>query len=70
MRQFKPNLVALRDESKVEELKERLKGEKLPEIAVGDAGAVECAVHPDADAVVTGGSSWVFGEAAGCSMQR
>lgn len=56
VRQFKPSLVALRDGSKLEELKDRLKGEALPEIVVGDAGAAECAVHPDADAVVTGGS--------------
>jgi 1-deoxy-D-xylulose 5-phosphate reductoisomerase len=54
VRQFKPKLVALRDGSKADELRERLKGGEVPEIVVGDAGAVECAVHPDADAVVTG----------------
>ncbi len=54
MRQFKPKLVAIRDASKVGELKERLKGAHMPEIVVGDAGAVECAQHPDAEAVITG----------------
>jgi 1-deoxy-D-xylulose-5-phosphate reductoisomerase len=54
VRQFKPKLVALRDGSKADELRERLKGSEVPEIVIGDAGAVECAVHPDADAVVTG----------------
>lgn len=54
VRQFKPKLVALRDGSKADELRERLKGGEVPEIVIGDAGAVECAVHPDADAVVTG----------------
>ena len=54
VQQFKPKLVALRDGSKADELRERLKGSDVPEIVLGDAGAVECAVHPDADAVVTG----------------
>ncbi len=56
VRQVQPKLVALRDNSKVAELKELLRGAPVqPEIVVGDAGAVEVAVHPDAEAVITGG---------------
>lgn len=52
---MQPKLVALRDASKVEELKELLRGAPVqPEIVVGDEGAVEVAVHPDAEAVITG----------------
>ena len=46
--------MALRDGSKVDELRERLGSDVKPEIVVGDAGAVECAQHPDAEAVITG----------------
>ena len=42
VRQFKPSLVAIRDASKVAELKELIKDvSPQPEIMVGDAGAVE-----------------------------
>ena len=55
VRQVRPRLVAVRDGSKVEQLKELLHGAPVqPEIAVGDQGAVEVAVHPDAEAVITG----------------
>ncbi|KAG1653366.1 hypothetical protein FOA52_002023 [Chlamydomonas sp. UWO 241] len=55
VRKFKPKMVALRDASKLAELKEMLRGCPLmPEILVGDEGAVEVARHPDAEAVVTG----------------
>jgi 1-deoxy-D-xylulose-5-phosphate reductoisomerase len=70
VRQFKPKLVALRDGSKADELRERLKGEAMPEIVIGDAGAVECAVHPDADAVVTGGSGHEGSAAPKACLQR
>jgi 1-deoxy-D-xylulose-5-phosphate reductoisomerase len=55
VRQFQPKLVAIRDASKVAELKEAIAGvERQPEILVGDEGAVEVARHPEIDAVVTG----------------
>ena len=55
VREFKPKMVAIRDASKVEELKEAIKGgDRQPEILVGDEGAIEVARHPDANAVVTG----------------
>ncbi len=55
VRQFQPALVAIRDASKLAELRELLRdAPRQPEILVGDEGAVEVARHPDADAVVTG----------------
>ena len=55
VREFKPKMVAIRDASKVEELKEAIKGvDRQPEILVGDEGAIEVARHSDVDAVVTG----------------
>lgn len=55
IKQVKPKLVALRDHSKLEALKELIRDAPVqPEIVVGDAGAVEAAVHPDAEAVITG----------------
>lgn len=55
IRQFKPKMVAIRDASKVAELKEAIRDvEQQPEILVGDEGAVEVARHPDIEAVVTG----------------
>ena len=61
MREFRPQLVAIRDD-RVAELKELLKGAPVqPEIVVGAAGIVEVAAHRDADSVVTGqlpGASW------------
>ena len=44
-----------RDASKLEELKEAIKGvERQPEILVGEEGTIEVARHPEVDAVVTG----------------
>ncbi|XP_074567950.1 1-deoxy-D-xylulose 5-phosphate reductoisomerase, chloroplastic-like [Curcuma longa] len=52
---FKPQLVSVRDESLVAELKEALSGvEHKPEIIPGEQGMVEVARHPDAATVVTG----------------
>ena len=48
-------MVAIKDASKLKELKELIKGVSVqPEILVGDEGAVEVARHKDAEAVVTG----------------
>ncbi|XP_043806057.1 1-deoxy-D-xylulose 5-phosphate reductoisomerase, chloroplastic isoform X3 [Manihot esculenta] len=52
---FKPQLVAVRNESVVDELKEALADvEEKPEIIPGEEGVVEVARHPDAVSVVTG----------------
>lgn len=54
VREFKPQLVAIKGD-RVAELKELLRGAPLmPEVVVGDAGIVEVASHRDADSVVTG----------------
>ena len=55
VKEFQPSLVAIRDGSRVAELRELLKDAAVqPEIVCGDAGACEVAAHLDADAVVTG----------------
>ena len=55
IRQFHPKMVAIKDGSKVQALKDLIKDVKQqPEILVGDEGAVEVARHRDAEAVVTG----------------
>lgn len=55
VREFKPQLVAIKDGQRVAELKDLLKGAAVqPEIVVGEAGIIEVASHRDADAVVTG----------------
>ena len=55
VREFQPQMVAIRDASKVAELKEAIKGvDRQPEILVGDEGAIEVARHSDVDSVVTG----------------
>ncbi|KAK8685233.1 hypothetical protein V6N13_041238 [Hibiscus sabdariffa] len=52
---FKPQLVAVRNESLVSELKEALADmEQKPEIIPGEQGVIEVARHPDAVSVVTG----------------
>lgn len=52
---FKPQLVSVRDESLVNELKEALSDvEHKPEIIPGEQGIIEVARHPDAVTVVTG----------------
>ncbi|CAK9164266.1 unnamed protein product [Ilex paraguariensis] len=52
---FKPQLVAVRNESLVDELKEALvDAEHKPEIIPGEQGVIEVARHPDAVTVVTG----------------
>lgn len=50
-------LVSIRDASKLEEFKDRLKAmgvDKVPEIVAGDEGMCEVASHPGAQSVVTG----------------
>nr|QTZ19690.1 1-deoxy-D-xylulose 5-phosphate reductoisomerase [Bixa orellana] len=55
VRTFKPQLVAVRNESLVDELKEALADvDEKPEIIPGEQGVVEVARHPDAVTVVTG----------------
>lgn len=55
IRRFKPKMVAIRDASKVNSLKELIKDvHPQPEILVGEEGTVEVARHPDCEAVVTG----------------
>lgn len=55
VKRFKPQLVAVRNESLLYELKEALGDvEDKPEIIPGEQGAIEVARHPDAVSVVTG----------------
>ncbi|KAF3512719.1 hypothetical protein F2Q69_00005103 [Brassica cretica] len=55
VKRFKPALVAVRNESLVDELKEALAGlDYKPEIIPGEQGVIEVARHPDAVTVVTG----------------
>ena len=55
VRQFKPEIVAICDESKLGELKEAIASvDPQPKILVGEAGIVEVARYGDAEAVVTG----------------
>nr|AAW28998.1 1-deoxy-D-xylulose-5-phosphate reductoisomerase [Antirrhinum majus] len=55
IRTFKPQLVSVRDESLINELKEALFDvEDKPEIIPGEQGIIEVARHPDAVTVVTG----------------
>ncbi|KAJ4818080.1 1-deoxy-D-xylulose 5-phosphate reductoisomerase [Rhynchospora pubera] len=55
VKRFKPKLVAVRNESLVNELKEAIADcEDKPEIIPGEEGVVEVARHPDAVTVVTG----------------
>ncbi|TKY68674.1 1-deoxy-D-xylulose 5-phosphate reductoisomerase [Spatholobus suberectus] len=52
---FKPQVVGLRNESLIDELKEALADvEHKPEIIPGEQGVIEAARHPDAATVVTG----------------
>ncbi|KAL5723702.1 1-deoxy-D-xylulose-5-phosphate reductoisomerase [Ranunculus cassubicifolius] len=52
---FRPQLVAVRNESLINELKEALADcDYKPEIVAGEQGVVEVARHPDAVTVVTG----------------
>ena len=52
---FKPQIAAIRDESKLAELKERLAAGGLDcRVVGGEEGIVECAKFGDADTVVTG----------------
>ncbi|XP_022865128.1 1-deoxy-D-xylulose 5-phosphate reductoisomerase, chloroplastic-like isoform X1 [Olea europaea var. sylvestris] len=55
VKRFHPQLVAVRNESLVDELKEALADmEDKPEIIPGEQGTIEVARHPDAVTVVTG----------------
>ncbi|MEO1447824.1 MAG: 1-deoxy-D-xylulose-5-phosphate reductoisomerase, partial [Cyanobacteria bacterium J06635_11] len=55
VRQFKPEIVAICDESKLGELREAIASvDPQPTILAGEAGIVEVARYGDAEAVVTG----------------
>ncbi|GER56845.1 1-deoxy-D-xylulose 5-phosphate reductoisomerase [Striga asiatica] len=55
VKMFRPQLVSVRDESLIDELKEALADvEEKPEIIPGEEGIIEVARHPDAVTVVTG----------------
>ena len=55
VRQFKPEIVAIRDESKQAELKDAIADvDPQPQILAGADGIVEVARYGDAEAVVTG----------------
>lgn len=55
VKRFKPQLVAVRNESVLDEIKEALANvEEKPEIMAGEQGVIEAARHPDAVTVVTG----------------
>lgn len=55
VRQFKPEIVAICDESKLEELRTAIADvDPQPQILAGDEGIVEVARYGDAEAVVTG----------------
>ena len=55
VRQFKPEIVAIRDESKLAELKDAIADvDPQPQILAGADGIVEVARYGDAEAVVTG----------------
>ncbi|MEO1295424.1 MAG: 1-deoxy-D-xylulose-5-phosphate reductoisomerase [Cyanobacteria bacterium J06636_16] len=55
VRQFKPEIVAIHDESKLSELEAALADlDPQPQILAGSAGVVEVACYGDAEAVVTG----------------
>lgn len=55
VRQFKPEIVAIRNEDKFSELKEALADlDPQPQLLSGEAGIIEVARYGDAEAVVTG----------------
>jgi 1-deoxy-D-xylulose-5-phosphate reductoisomerase len=55
VRQFRPEIVAIANESKFGQLKEALAGlDYQPQLVVGEAGLVEVAGYGDAESVVTG----------------
>lgn len=57
IKEFQPQLVSVRESSKVDELKTLLQSKgvtKIPEILHGDDGITAVATHPDASTVVTG----------------
>ena len=55
IRQFKPSIAAISDESKLPELQAAIADvQPQPTLLAGDAGVAEVARHPDAQAVVTG----------------
>ena len=55
VRQFKPEIVAIHDESKLAKLKAAIADlDPQPQILAGDDGIVEVARYGDAEAVVTG----------------
>ncbi|MEM6502973.1 MAG: 1-deoxy-D-xylulose-5-phosphate reductoisomerase [Cyanobacteria bacterium P01_C01_bin.89] len=55
VRQFQPEIVALRDETKLEELREAIADAPVqPKLVAGEAGIVEVAAYGEAEVVVTG----------------
>ena len=63
-------MVAIRDASKLEELKEAIRDvPQQPEILVGDEGAIEVARHSEVDAVVTGIVGARFRRSRSASLQ-
>ncbi len=55
VRQFRPEIVAIADESKFKQLQEALAGlDDQPQLVAGEAGLVEVAGYGDAQSVVTG----------------
>ncbi|MEO0536715.1 MAG: 1-deoxy-D-xylulose-5-phosphate reductoisomerase [Cyanobacteria bacterium P01_A01_bin.123] len=55
VRQFKPEIVAIADESKLDDLKAAIADlDPQPQVLAGDQGVVEVARYGDAEAVVTG----------------
>lgn len=55
VRQFRPEVVAIRDESRLGELREAIADlDPQPQVLAGEAGIVEVARYGDAEAVVTG----------------
>ncbi|CAD7694911.1 unnamed protein product [Ostreobium quekettii] len=55
VREFKPELVAIRNPTLVETLKELIKDvHPQPEVYAGEEGVVAAATHPDCESVVTG----------------
>lgn len=55
VRQFKPELVAIRDSSKVQVLKELITDvDPQPQVYCGEEGVIAVATHPQSESVVTG----------------
>jgi 1-deoxy-D-xylulose-5-phosphate reductoisomerase len=53
IKQFKPKIAAIFDESKLPDLRQKLAGQEV-ELVVGEAGSVQAATSPEVDLVVSG----------------